>query len=676
MKAQLRTFFAPAIVAGFMAGVSPWLQGAVATAGASVSGGNRVLVLDGQTAFMQVPDYLALHTISNSFTIEAWCLAKSFYPTKGSVNSVLRKNVAAESENFFLRIRNTDGQALIEFSLGSKVWLLRAPAELRTNAWFHLAGTYDGRTVSLYLNGTRLASEPVSGSLKIDASDLIVGRGDPEFSYGEYFQGMLDEIRIWNVARSSAEIQATLLKVLTGKEKGLVAYWNFDEGTAKDLCGKAKARLENGAQVKETARPSVVPPARSQTEPAAQENRAELTREKRLDVVEALWKSLNEIYPALEYKGIRGRKWIEPALRKAQEAASDHEFYGILLEQIATLKDTHTRILSYPGQPRLESPPVLLNRVQGKVTVVRAHENTGLAAGDVIVSIDGRPAELCLMDHFKFVCNSTELGRFREACGRLLRGSPGTTVTVDVERGNEMKRAVLRREAAPGFWREPAVAWRELEKTVGYIRIAHWGDSRIPEEFDRALEAFKQLPGLIIDVRGNGGGNDKLADVVNGRLIKEPVVSSIDFWRKAGTDQYSRTIGWVEPRGPWTFEGRVAVLIDEACASACEHFVSGIEAMGRVLLVGQPTNGAGGGPTSVNLPDGTQVAISRALGIRANGVVFEGHGIPPHVYAPLKLEDLRSGRDLAMEIAREWIASAKDVPSRIQPLPSWDAESL
>jgi carboxyl-terminal processing protease len=169
---------------------------------------------------------------------------------------------------------------------------------------------------------------------------------------------------------------------------------------------------------------------------------------------------------------------------------------------------------------------------------------------------------------------------------------------------------------------------------------------------------------LIIDVRGNGGGDDKLADLVNGRLIEKAVVSSIDFWRQEGTDQYRRMIGWVQPRGPWTFKGRVAVLIDEGCASACEHFVSGIEAMGNALLVGMPTNGAGGGPTGVTLGDGTQVRISRALGLRANGVVFEGHGIPPHIPSTPSLEDLRQNRDAALNLAREWLLSSRAIPDR------------
>ena len=668
----------PALIAGFTLGIAgaPLLWGVPAqnqdvTEGsrARQATSNRVLTMDGQKGCMQVPDSPSIHMISKAITLEAWCLAYSFYAQPGSVNSILRKNPQAGAENFFLRIRNTDGPRLVEMGLGSKLGVVRAPAEIKTNQWFHLAGTYDGSTLTVYVNGVKIQSVPMSGNLTIDTADLLIGKGDPEFSFGEYFHGAVDEIRLWNVARSPADIQAALNKSLTGKEKGLVAYWNFDDGTANDLSGHAThGRLEGNARILPAPRPTISA-AKVQSRGATQAGTEALTLEQRIEALDALWRNLSEIYPALEYKGIRGREWIEPAVRRAREAKNDQEFYELLQEQMASLKDTHTRIASYPGQPKLESPPVILNKVEGKVAVIRAHPVTTLTAGDVIVSIEDRPAEECLVEHLKRVCNSTERGRVREGCGQLLRGPAGTTVTVSAE-GNQgvARRVILRRESSPDFWREPAISVCPSGDSIGYIRITRWTDGTIPAQFDRALETFKATRGIVIDVRGNGGGDDQLADAVNGRLTAKPVVSSIDFWRKSGTDQYNRTIGWVQPRGPWTYQGRVAVLIDEASASACEHFVSGIEAMGRVLLVGQPTNGAGGGPTIVKLSDGTRVAISRALGLRANGVVFEGHGIAPHIYSAPTLNSLREGRDAALDIAKEWIESGKDLPSHMQPL--------
>lgn len=628
---------------------------------------NRVLSLDGEEDYVRVADSQSLHSLSGAITIEVWFKVSSFYADDGSVNSIIRKNLSPGAENFFLRFRIVDGQPLVEMSPGGQIGTLQAPHEFTTGKWYHLAGIYDGRGITIFVNGVRINSKRVSGPMYIDKSDLFIGKGDPEFSFGEYFHGALDEIRIWKVARSQEQIQATMNTKLTGKEQGLVAYWNFDDGTAKDLSGHGNdGLLCEDAEIVESSRPTVPIPEEQRTEPAM----AELTTEERLEVLEALWSNLNEIYPALEYKGIYGREWIEPAEKWVRRAKGDEEFYDILLELMASLSDTHTCIVSYPGQPRLEAPPVVLNGVEGKVAVMRAHPDTKLFPGDVIVSVDGRPVQEYLAEQMKRVCNSTERGRVRAACGQLLRGTPGTTVTVTAQGPDgKARRVALCRESRPEFWHEPAISSRRLDDSIGYIRISRWAGHNITEEFDEALEEFKRTKGIVIDVRGNSGGNDLLADLVNGRLTDKPVVSSIDFWRKRGSSVYDRSIGWVRPRGPWTYKGRLAVLIDEGSMSACEHFVSGVEAMGYILLVGAPTNGAGGGPTSERLPDGTRVRISRALGLRANGVVFEGHGIPPHIFSTPSLDDLREGRDAALDIAKEWILSGRDIPSRSQPLP-------
>jgi C-terminal processing protease CtpA/Prc len=631
---------------------------------------NRVLSLDGKAGYVRVGDSASLDSFNDAITIEAWFQASSFYTGMGNVNSILRKNIAEGQENYMLRFRCIDGQPWVEMNASGAVGVVRASHPFAPGQWYHLAGTYDGKTMTVYVNGVQTASEKFAGPMYVDQSDLYIGKGDPEYSFGEYFHGALDEIRLWNVARSPRQIQEAMNASLTGKEEGLVAYWNFDDGTARDLSGHGNdGSLQEGARIGESPRPTVTVPTGQATVAAT-----ELTTEQRRAVLEALWQNLSEIYPALEYKGISGREWIEPALKKAGEVKSDEEFYGVLLEQMAGLNDTHTRIQSYPGQPRGETPPVVLNVVEGKVAVIRAPAGMPLSPGDILLAIDGRPVQECLTECMSRISNSTPRGRTREACGQLLRGAPGTTAGVTIQGSDGTTRQVsLRRELRTRWLQEAALSSRTLGDSLGYIRISRWSsDSRdrdLAQEFDRVLEEFKDTKGLVIDVRGNGGGDDQLADRVNGRLTDRPVLSSIDFWRRAGSDQYEKTLGWVQPRGPWTYKGRVAVLIDEGCASACEHFVSGIEAMGHVLLVGAPTNGAGGGPTQVKLPDGTQVSISRALGLRANGVVFEGHGIPPHILVTPTLADLRAGRDAALEIARDWIRSNQDVPARTQSLP-------
>lgn len=222
---------------------------------------NHVLSLDGQEDYVRIANSQSLRSFSESITIEVWFKASSFYADDGTVNSIIRKNITPGFENFFLRFRNVSGRPVMEMSIGYDIETLQVPYEFAMSTWYHIAGTYDGSTITVFVNGGSIKSEKVSGPLFIDQSDLFIGRGDPEFSFGEYFHGALDEIRIWNVTRSQEEIRAAIHTPLTGKEEGLVAYWNFDDGTAKDLSPNENDGVLNGnAQIVESPHPASLAP--------------------------------------------------------------------------------------------------------------------------------------------------------------------------------------------------------------------------------------------------------------------------------------------------------------------------------------------------------------------------------------------------------------------------------
>jgi len=222
---------------------------------------NHVLSLDGQEDYVRIANSQSLRSFSESITIEVWFKASSFYADGGIVNSIIRKNIEPGAENFFLRFRNFSGRSVMEMSIGYDIEALQAPYEFAVGTWYHIAGTYDGSTITVFVNGGSIKSVKVSGPLYIDQSDLFIGRGDPEFSFGEYFHGALDEIRIWNVTRSQEEIRAAINTPLTGKEEGLVAYWNFDDGTAKDLSLNENDGVLNGdAQIVESPHPASLAP--------------------------------------------------------------------------------------------------------------------------------------------------------------------------------------------------------------------------------------------------------------------------------------------------------------------------------------------------------------------------------------------------------------------------------
>ena len=71
------------------------------------------------------------------------------------------------------------------------------------NTWTHLAATYDGTTVRLYVNGAQVASRAVTGNLISSTGALRIGGNT---IWGEYFSGLIDEVRIYNRALTPAEI--------------------------------------------------------------------------------------------------------------------------------------------------------------------------------------------------------------------------------------------------------------------------------------------------------------------------------------------------------------------------------------------------------------------------------------------------------------------------------------
>ena len=94
--------------------------------------------------------------------------------------------------------------------------------------WAHLAVTYDGTAVRLYVNGTMRAMKTSPGNMLATARTQLTIGGNPR---GAYFNGYIDEFRVWNVARTAAEISGAMSHTLTGAETGLVGYWKFDESS-------------------------------------------------------------------------------------------------------------------------------------------------------------------------------------------------------------------------------------------------------------------------------------------------------------------------------------------------------------------------------------------------------------------------------------------------------------
>ena len=113
--------------------------------------------------------------------------------------------------------------------------------------WKHVVITYDGITHSIYLDGNLYGSNSFTSSLDLTGRSFLIGNYD-DMTY--YADGIYDEVRVWDVARTEAEIQADMYHELTGTELGLVGYWSFNESTGDttfDISGNGNDGIINGA---------------------------------------------------------------------------------------------------------------------------------------------------------------------------------------------------------------------------------------------------------------------------------------------------------------------------------------------------------------------------------------------------------------------------------------------
>ena len=204
---------------------------------------NRVLSLDGERDYVEVPDSASLD-LAQALTVEMWVQVSSL--RGGDVKIFLNKEDAYECgitsttaamppQNFAFALSINGDFASPENATG---WY-DGRQRLEFGRWYHVAFIYNGELASAYVDGLLTASYTAVGSVDPRETTLRIGaRSKDLFSVhtsSVLLHGQIDEVRIWNIARTQEQIQTTMNTTLTGNEEGLVGYWNFDDGTAVDL---------------------------------------------------------------------------------------------------------------------------------------------------------------------------------------------------------------------------------------------------------------------------------------------------------------------------------------------------------------------------------------------------------------------------------------------------------
>jgi hypothetical protein len=166
----------------------------------------NALSFNGSSSIVRVNNSSSLN-LTTGMTVEAWVQPTTPAP---DVQVMIFKEGTSNNQSYALGLdKNGSGnlRAGIYIMIGANEYGVNSSSTLSLNTWSHVAGTFDGASLRLYVNGSLEGSTSVSGSINQTDSYLTIGGNDLE---PEWFAGLIDEVRIYNRALSQGEIQADM----------------------------------------------------------------------------------------------------------------------------------------------------------------------------------------------------------------------------------------------------------------------------------------------------------------------------------------------------------------------------------------------------------------------------------------------------------------------------------
>ncbi|HEX9987656.1 MAG TPA: S41 family peptidase [Chloroflexia bacterium] len=342
-------------------------------------------------------------------------------------------------------------------------------------------------------------------------------------------------------------------------------------------------------------------------------------------IFEEVWQTIQDVYI---YEDFNGVDWdevhdtYEPEVLAARSAA---EFYGLVSDMVNELGDEHSRYLSpieaneeddlMQGTTNYVGIGILATREDTSMTVVYVFpgspaEEAGLMRRDRITAIDGEPV----------------VGA--QNAPSKIRGPQGTTVTLTIRSPGESPRDVeVERRTITGQI-EPSSHRLTANPEIGYLIIP----DLFLEEMDQLVESELRdllrgdpIKGLVIDIRGNGGGLRTVMRNILGHFITG---NAGTFYTKTETHPFTipkgRLYDQLQPVP-------VVVLIDGGTESAAEWLAGAIQAKGRAKVVGVTSAGNTETVYPYDLTDGSRLWVAQESFKLPDGTALEGRGVVPDV---------------------------------------------
>ncbi len=380
-------------------------------------------------------------------------------------------------------------------------------------------------------------------------------------------------------------------------------------------------------------------------------------------------------------KGIAWKKVVKELSKAAKKAKTDQQHYEVLVRLIARVRDGHARVnaldksmdLKWPGPTNVTGPGMFWCRVNKKIYVKTSWSTAakaGIKPGMEILKVNGEPAAKWLAARIETMRDLRSFSTDHQAefytCHWGLAQKPGTRMKLQLKTidGKKKNRTLTYSKASsvangPAYYPDKIVGSKDVRYTKtkdgwGYIHFRRC-PSNLPSLVDDALAAVGDVPGMILDFRGNsGGGFDH--DALMGRFIPTGKKMSLGHsYSSAGEKPYG---------------GPVVVIVDATVRSAGETASGMFKEDGRAYMIGEsPTAGMSASKQTIELPSkkfSLYVAVRSNKSRFQNGRGIEGIGVEPHELTAFDPKDLAALRDTLIERAASILADfpQKKVPYR------------
>ncbi|GAA4275102.1 S41 family peptidase [Aquimarina gracilis] len=331
---------------------------------------------------------------------------------------------------------------------------------------------------------------------------------------------------------------------------------------------------------------------------------------------EKLWSEFNDRYANFELKKVNWNQVYKKYRSLINEKTTNDSLFEVCSLMINELKDDHVNLIEYK---------------KGKI--VKLNENA-------------TPT------------------RMLEKFPKSKKKSPNITDLIKVTD------LTLQEQGFSEFTKEKKIIKYSTSDQYGYIDIRSMqgiGKGKLKSILNDAIKAFENKKGVIVDVRFNGGGDDKFSYEIAGRFTNQTIVGHRKKTRKKGTEDFTPLKTWyLKPTGDKQFLKPVVLVTSDYSASATDVFALVMKELPNVTIVGDYTRGIFSDMDDFKLPNGWWATLSHQQYFSADMINYEGKGVEPHVEVLNPATDIDNKSDSVMIKALE-VLQEKTISSVKKP---------